>query len=83
MVKNGHVYKTIVVDLKTGRIEYVGESKGDDSVSGFEEFRLGFTYICGATYWKLYSVSDLISKKIANFAPNKIVNEITFTLLQL
>jgi len=34
-VKKGHVYKTIVVDLKTGRIVYVGEGKGADALSGF------------------------------------------------
>lgn len=28
-VKKGHVYKTIVVDLVSGRIIYVGEGKGD------------------------------------------------------
>lgn len=31
----GHVYKTIVVDLRTGRILYVGNGKGSDSLDGF------------------------------------------------
>ena len=34
-VKKGHVYKTIVVDLRTGRILYVGNGKGSDSLDGF------------------------------------------------
>lgn len=31
----GHVYKTIVVDLDTGRIIHVGEGKGKDALEGF------------------------------------------------
>lgn len=34
-VKKGHVYKTIVVDLISGRILYVGEGKGVDALEGF------------------------------------------------
>ena len=34
-VKKGHVYKTIVVDLASGRILYVGEGKGVDALEGF------------------------------------------------
>ena len=34
-VKKGHVYKTIVVDLMSGRIVYVGEGKGAEALSGF------------------------------------------------
>lgn len=34
-VRKGHVYKTIVVDLDTGRILYVGDGKGADAVEGF------------------------------------------------
>lgn len=34
-VKKGHVYKTIVVDLTSGRILYVGEGKGVDALEGF------------------------------------------------
>jgi transposase len=34
-VRKGHVYKTIVVDLDSGRILYVGEGKGTDSLTGF------------------------------------------------
>ena len=34
-VRKGHVYKTIVVDLKSGRILYVGEGKGADALNGF------------------------------------------------
>ncbi len=34
-VRKGHVYKTIVVDLDTGRILYVGNGKGADSLKGW------------------------------------------------
>ena len=34
-VRKGHVYKTIVVDLDTGRIIHVGEGKGADALKGF------------------------------------------------
>ena len=34
-VRKGHVYKTIVVDLRSGRILYVGEGKGADALEGF------------------------------------------------
>ena len=34
-VKKGHVYKTIVVDLDTGRILYVGDGKGVESLTRF------------------------------------------------
>lgn len=34
-VKKGHVYKTIVVDLVSGRIIYVGEGKEIDALSDF------------------------------------------------
>lgn len=34
-VRKGHVYKTIVVDLDTGRIIYVGDGKGADALKGF------------------------------------------------
>ena len=34
-VRKGHVYKTIVVDLRSGRILYVGEGKGTDALDGF------------------------------------------------
>lgn len=34
-VRKGHVYKTIVVDLDTGRIIYVGNGKGADALAGF------------------------------------------------
>ena len=33
--RKGHVYKTIVVDLDTGRIIYVGEGKGKKALAGF------------------------------------------------
>lgn len=33
--KKGHVYKTIVVDLDTGHIIYVGNGKGTDSLDNF------------------------------------------------
>lgn len=34
-VRKGHVYKTIVVDLRSGRILYVGEGKGADALNAF------------------------------------------------
>ena len=34
-VRKGHVYKTIVVDLKSGRILHVGNGKGAGSLEGF------------------------------------------------
>lgn len=34
-VRKGHVYKTIVVDLKNGHILYVGEGKRADALNGF------------------------------------------------
>lgn len=34
-VKKGHVYKTIVVDLATGRILFVGDGKGMDALEKF------------------------------------------------
>lgn len=34
-VRKGHIYKTIVVDLRTGRILYVGEGKGVDALDKF------------------------------------------------
>ena len=34
-VKKGHVYKTIVVDLMSGRIVYVGDGKGVESLKKF------------------------------------------------
>ena len=34
-VRKGHVYKTIVVDLKSGRILYVGQGKAADALAGF------------------------------------------------
>lgn len=33
--RKGHVYKTIVVNLETGQIVYVGEGKGADALDGF------------------------------------------------
>ena len=34
-VQKGHVYKTIVVDLKSGRILHVGQDKAADALAGF------------------------------------------------
>lgn len=34
-VRKGHVYKTVVVDLDTGRILHVGDGKGSDALDGF------------------------------------------------
>ncbi|KWW30086.1 MAG: Transposase IS204/IS1001/IS1096/IS1165 family protein, partial [bacterium P3] len=34
-VRKGHVYKTIVVDLDSGRILYEGDGKGTDALTGF------------------------------------------------
>lgn len=36
-VHKGHVYKTIVIDLCTGRIVYVGDGNGKDSLNDFWE----------------------------------------------
>ena len=48
-VRKGHVYKTIVVDLKSGRILYVGEGKGADALDGFwkkvKKKRLDIKYV--------------------------------------
>lgn len=34
-VRKGHIYKTIVIDLRSGRILHVGEGKGTDALKGF------------------------------------------------
>ena len=34
-VRKGYIYKTIVVDLRSGRILHVGEGKGADALKGF------------------------------------------------
>ena len=34
-VRKGHVYKTIVADLLTGQVVYVGDGKGADALDGF------------------------------------------------
>jgi transposase len=34
-IRKGHVYKTIVVDLDTGRIIHVGDGKGKEALEGF------------------------------------------------
>lgn len=34
-VKKGHIYKTIVVDLLSGRLLYVGEGKGGEALADF------------------------------------------------
>ena len=34
-VRKGHVHKTIVVDLKSGRIPHVGQGKAADALAGF------------------------------------------------
>lgn len=34
-VKKGHIYKTIVVDLLSGRILHVGEGKGIEALADF------------------------------------------------
>ena len=34
-VAKGHIYKTIVVDLETGRVIYIGDGKGGDALDGF------------------------------------------------
>ena len=36
-VRKGHVYKTIVVDLRSGRILHVGEGKGADALDSFRK----------------------------------------------
>jgi transposase len=34
-VAKGHIYKTIVVDLLTGQVVYIGDGKGADALDGF------------------------------------------------
>lgn len=34
-VKKGHVYKTIVINMETGQVVYVGDGKGADALDGF------------------------------------------------
>jgi transposase len=34
-VAKGHIYKTIVVDLETGRVIHVGNGKENDALRGF------------------------------------------------
>jgi transposase len=34
-VAKGHIYKTIVVDLQTGRVIHIGDGKGGDALDGF------------------------------------------------
>lgn len=34
-VAKGHVYMTIVVDMRTGQVVHVGEGRGADSLAGF------------------------------------------------
>ena len=36
-VRKGHVYKTIVVDLKSGRILHVGQGKAANALAGFRK----------------------------------------------
>ena len=36
-VRKGHAYKTIVVDLKSGRILHVGQGKAADALVGFRK----------------------------------------------
>ena len=38
-VRKGHVYKTIVIDLKSGRILHVGQGKAADALVGFRKKR--------------------------------------------
>lgn len=48
-VKKGHVYKTIVVDLVSGRILYVGDGKGADALDKFwkkvKRKKVGIKYV--------------------------------------
>ena len=49
-IRKGHIYKTIMVDLDTGRILYVGEGKGADALDKF---------------WKRVKRKGLIIKHVA------------------
>ena len=56
-VRRGHVYKTIVVDLKSGRILYVGNGKGANALDGFgngSEERVLTSNILQQTSLRLY-----------------------------
>lgn len=56
-VAKGHVYMTIVVDLETGRIVYVGEGKGADALDGlWPKLRQG-------QWWLLLAGGDSLSPK--------------------
>ena len=60
-VRKGHVYNTIVVDLRSGRILYVGEGKGEDALDGFWKHikRKGLDIIYVATDLSAASISSV------------------------
>lgn len=63
-VRKGHVYKTIVVDLDTGRIIYVGDGKGVESLDGF------WTKVRKAGCRIRHIATDLSAAFIASVAEN-------------
>lgn len=49
-VAKGHIYKTIVVNLLTGQVVYIGDGKGADALDGF---------------WKKLTKTDAVIKAVA------------------
>lgn len=68
-VRKGHVYKTIVVDLKTGRILYVGDGKSEKSLEKFwkEVKKKGITIKYVAT-----DMSQAFINSVRNNAPEAV-----------
>ena len=60
-VRKGHIYKTIVVDLDTGRILYVGEGKGADALDKF---------------WKRVKRKGLIIKHVATDLSSAFISSV-------
>lgn len=68
-VRKGHKYKTIVVDLKTGRILYVGHGRSEESLTKFwrrvKKKNVDIKYV--AT-----DMSDAFSNSVRNNAPKAV-----------
>ena len=75
-VKKGHVYKTIVVDLMTGRIVYVGDGKGVESLKKFWQRvkKLGIKIKYVAT-----DLSAAFTASVMENAPDASMSSTTFT----
>lgn len=68
-VRKGHVYKTIVVDLKTGRILYVGDGKSEESLKKFWKLvkKMGIKIKYVAT-----DMSQAFTNSVRNNAPDAV-----------